>query len=146
VQFIGHGGVICSVDYTFNRSIGEASFPAPHRIRPAPGQENLEGIMRIEFQRAGGFAAPAMRQNFTVDLNDLSAEEAKEGERLVEQLDIAGLANRQRVKRPQPDVFYYQIVIQDDDNIQTIEASDTDMTPPLRQLIEWLTAHGVRRE
>src|SRR5262245_28420160 len=99
--------------------------------------------MRIEFQRAGGFAAPAMRQSYAVDLNDLSAEEAKEVERLVEQLDIASLANRQRVKKPQPDAFYYQVVIKDDDNIQTIEASDTDMTPPLRQLIEWLTAHGA---
>jgi hypothetical protein len=102
--------------------------------------------MRIEFQRAGGFAAPVMRQSYTVDLNDLTAEEAKEAERLIEQLDIASLANRQRVSKPQPDVFYYRVVIKGDDNIQTFEASDTDMTAPMRQLIEWLTAHVTHRE
>lgn len=102
--------------------------------------------MRIEFQRAGGFAAPAMRQSHAVDLSDLPDEEAKEAERLISQLDIASLSSRPRVKKPQPDAFYYRIVIKDGDNIQTIEASDTDMTPPLRQLIEWLTAHGAHRE
>jgi hypothetical protein len=95
--------------------------------------------MRIQFKRAGGFAAPAMNRNYTADLAELSAEDADELRRLVAQLDIAGLANHLINKPPRPDTFFYKVVVEDHGGQYTIQASDADMPASLRPLIDWLT-------
>ena|ERR1700754_4065543 len=95
--------------------------------------------MRIHFKRAGGFAAPAMNRDYTVDLANLPAEEAEELQKLITQLDIAGLASHPISKPPQPDAFYYRVVIEDHGGQYTIQTSDADMPASLRPLVEWLT-------
>ena len=101
--------------------------------------------MRIEFKRAGGFAAPAMRLDYTVDLDKLSADEAAEVQRLVQQMDIAELAARPVSNPPRPDAFHYRVVIDGPAGRHTIQASDADMPGLLRPLVEWLTQHAGSR-
>ena len=97
--------------------------------------------MRIEFQRSGGFAAPAMKLSHSVDSVDLPADEAEELEALVKQADVANLPARSVGERPRPDAFYYRVVIEDERGRNTIVTSDADMPPALRPLVNWLSQH-----
>lgn len=98
--------------------------------------------MRIEFQRSGGFAAPAMKLSHSVDSDDLPAHEAEQLEALIKQADVANLSAGAVGERPRPDAFYYRVVIEDERGRNTIVTSDADMPPALRALIQWLSRHA----
>lgn len=95
--------------------------------------------MRVEFLRSGGFAAPAMRQTYKVDSEDLSASEAEELKRLVGESNLAALPSSSPSSQSAPDAFSYRITVDDGDRSQTIRASDAEMPPSLQPLIDWLT-------
>jgi hypothetical protein len=101
--------------------------------------------MRIEFLRAGGFAAPASTGHCTVELEHLAAGEAQELRSLVEHLDFASFVEQGPPRRVMPDSFSYRLLIQDGDRNHTIETSDGEMPVSLRPLIEWLSARSSRR-
>jgi hypothetical protein len=97
--------------------------------------------MRIHFERAGGFAAPAMRQKVTIDPGTLPADEARSVADLVKAADLPALANRPRPERarPRPDAFHYRITVEDGGTRSTVEASDGDVPAALVPLIDWLS-------
>jgi hypothetical protein len=94
--------------------------------------------MKIEFSRAGGFAAPAMRQNVEIDTDDLPEHEAEELRQLV---NSAGLANlpTQSTTSPGPDAFHYRIKVSDEGLTHTATTSDANMPAGLHRLVNWLT-------
>ena len=94
--------------------------------------------MRVNLERAGGFAPPAMRLSCAVDSDELSAEDAAELKALVAGADVAALTGRARNSSPRPDAFHYRVTVDDDDGRHTVEASDGDMPATLRPLVEWL--------
>ena len=103
--------------------------------------------MRIEFRRAGGFAAPAMRQSYTVDSDDISAEEAQELQRLVEQSNVVNLSKikgHSVTQHPRPDTFFYSLIIEDSEGKHVVETSDLDMPASLRPLVSWLSKRASR--
>ncbi|HEX7176189.1 MAG TPA: protealysin inhibitor emfourin [Pyrinomonadaceae bacterium] len=104
--------------------------------------------MRISFDRAGGFAAPAMRRSFKVDTDELAADEAEELRGLLAEADIPSAASRQNAERagaarPRPDAFHYRLVVEDDEDTRTVVASDADMPESLRPLVQWLTKRST---
>lgn len=101
-------------------------------------------IMRIHFERGGGFAPTAMRLSHTVEAQELPASEAAELRRLIADADVAGLAGRTSVAPPRPDAFHYRLTIEDDAATHQIVASDADMPTTLRPLVSWLTKHAVK--
>jgi hypothetical protein len=69
--------------------------------------------MRIEFTKGGGFAAPALRQSYAIDSDELSPAEAEELHTMVEALDMESLANQSAAAQPRPDAFHYRVKIND---------------------------------
>jgi hypothetical protein len=100
--------------------------------------------MRIEFARGGGFAAPALRQKYEVNSDDLPPSEAEELHSLVGAVDVATLANPPAAQQPRPDAFHYRLMIDDGQSSHTIQASDADMPESVRPLIEWLSERASR--
>ncbi|MFL5574394.1 MAG: protealysin inhibitor emfourin [Gemmatimonadaceae bacterium] len=99
--------------------------------------------MRVHFERAGGFAAPAMRQRWTVDLDALPTEQAEQLRALVSAADVPGLAARpvDSMPRASPDAFHYRLTIDDGTREDTVVASDADMPGALWPLVRWLSEH-----
>ncbi len=97
--------------------------------------------MRIQFDRAGGLAAPAMRQSYTVESANLPADEANELKALVESAGIAELASTKGAAGApdRPDMFRYRITVENDGKRHTAVFSDADMPAAIRPLISWLT-------
>jgi hypothetical protein len=85
-----------------------------------------------------------MKLSHTVNSDQLSTDEASELDNLIRSADIKNLPPRPPGLRPRPDVFYYQLVIVDDDDNQTIKVSDADMPASLRPLVEWLTKRAAQ--
>jgi hypothetical protein len=94
--------------------------------------------MRVQLERAGGFAPSAMRLSHAVDSDELSTEDAAELKALISDADVAALAGRPRNSTPRPDAFHYRVTVDGDDGRHTVEASDGDMPATLRPLVEWL--------
>jgi emfourin len=96
--------------------------------------------MLIRFDRAGGFAGPAMRRSCTVDTDTLPTEEAKELRTLLNTTDIPGLAAQPAgaQARARPDAFHYRLIVEEAGRQHTLEVSDADMPPSLRPLVHWL--------
>ena len=94
--------------------------------------------MKIEFSRAGGLSAPAMRQNVEIDTDDLPEGEADEVRNLITNAGIAELA-KQAKPSPRPDAFHYRIRVNDKGVSHTATVSDADMPETLSPLIEWLS-------
>ena len=96
--------------------------------------------MRIRFDRAGGFAGPAMRRSYTADTDTLPADEAKELRALLNATDIPGLAAQPPGAQPRarPDAFHYRLVVEEGGQQHTVEVSDADMPSSLRPLVHWL--------
>lgn len=101
--------------------------------------------MRIRFDRAGGFAAPAMRRSLTVDTEELAADEAEELLALVRRADIPDAAGHQSAEAsgPRPDALHYRVIVEDGDDSHTVVASDADMPQTLRPLVQWLSERST---
>jgi hypothetical protein len=100
--------------------------------------------MRVHFERAGGFAPTATRLNYTADTNDLAPADADSLRKLVVNADVSNLTSRSRDLRPQPDAFYYRVTVEDGGGSNSVVASDTDMPPSLRPLVDWLTEQATK--
>jgi hypothetical protein len=91
--------------------------------------------MRIEFQRSGGVAAPAMKRSTTIDTKDLSEADRAHVTSLVSTASSAAAPTNE----PRPDAFGYKITIQDDSGgSRVLRASDCAMNESVRPLIDWL--------
>jgi hypothetical protein len=92
--------------------------------------------MKVTFERAGGFAQPAMRRRCMVDSQHLAADEAGELHRL-----LAALPAQHVPAQPAgsaPDAFHYRIQVEDAGKTTNIEASDATLSEEARALVHWL--------
>ena len=99
--------------------------------------------MKIQFTRSGGFAAPAMKQNVTVDTDDLPEAEANELVSLVNQADLPAVSAVPK-PQPRPDEFHYRISVEAEGQNQTVGVSDSSMPETLGPLVDWLSERATR--
>jgi hypothetical protein len=97
--------------------------------------------MRIQYERSGGFAGPAMRRSHVVDEDSLTGDEARELQHLVASADLAGHAAKRTGAAPKagPDVFRYRLTLEHEGQKHVVNLSDADMPESVRPLVEWLT-------
>jgi hypothetical protein len=92
--------------------------------------------MRIIFNRSGGFMGS--KSSLTVDLADLSLDQAKTLSRLVGEAHFFTLTENPPTK-PTPDGFQYTITVEAETNKRTIHTSDTSAPEELRPLLQELS-------
>jgi hypothetical protein len=96
--------------------------------------------MRIEFQRSGGFAAPAMKRSATIDTKDLPEAERAHVASLVSAAESAPPPSGE----PRPDAFSYKITIRDDSGgSRVLRVSDSSMPDSVRPLVDWLRGRAT---
>lgn len=93
--------------------------------------------MKVTIKENGGLA-PGMRQpGQTIDTSSLPEEKAKELSRLVEAANEAGTSNEEIAKQGR-DSISYTIKVEDVAEPIELKQSDTTMTQPVADLIEWI--------
>lgn len=97
--------------------------------------------MRIDFERSGGFAGMHLRA--TLDTDELTAEEAQELRRLVEEAGFFGLPARTPPAEG-ADRFAYTITVSEAGRTHTVETSDGSVPDQLQPLLVRLN-RAVRR-
>jgi len=103
-------------------------------------------MMRIRFERSGGFLPSAMKLDHTINSEDLSPDDVGTLESLVAQAGIADLSKQQAPVKARPDASYYRLTVEDDEGSHSVQASDADMPTTLRPLVKWLTDRARKRD
>ena len=99
--------------------------------------------MRIKFERSGGFAGMMITKE--IDVSKLKPTEAKKLTGLIQSAEFFKLPQKPVAaagKRSvaQPDRFQYTVTIEDDNNKQhTVTASEQNLPPNLKPLVDWLS-------
>jgi hypothetical protein len=91
--------------------------------------------MRISYERSGGFMGRKVK--FSVDLDELSNDQAETLKRLLEKADFFNLPEN-LIPRPVPDEFTYIITVETATQSHRVRVSDTSMTDLLRPLLDEL--------
>ena len=123
--------------------LGHAETPnGPQRERRF--EECSAHIMRIEFERSGGFAG--LRLAATIEVDSLSVEEADELCRLVEEAGFFDLPTLIAGGDARPDQFTYKVTVETQGRGHTVELENGEPPPALRPLLDRLTrvARGRR--
>lgn len=94
--------------------------------------------MRIQFERTGGLAAPAMRRGCTVDTASLPKDEAREVEDLLDAANLFAIPAGPAAQAAGRDVFTYRITVEDGGRRHSVEVPERGMPAALRPLIDWL--------
>ena len=97
--------------------------------------------MRLELVRSGGFAN--LRVPAHLETSELPPEEAEEIEALVGQVDLEDLAERSPLRGPGADRFQYDLKVTRDEGEHRVIASEGEVSPELRALIDRVLAHGA---
>ena len=96
--------------------------------------------MRVTVERSGGFAG--ITKTASVDRDALAPADAETMDELVRALDDAApLAD---APSPERDRFEYAVSLETGEGLRTITASESDASPSLRRLIEWVTSTADR--
>lgn len=93
-------------------------------------------MTQIDFERSSGLVGRRIR--YSVDLHDLSADEAQNLQKLIDEANFFDLPEDLHGSAT-PDEFQYQLSIQDGDKRHTVNASDTTMPRSLVPLVKELT-------
>ncbi len=102
--------------------------------------------MRIKFERSGGFAGMVISKE--IDVNKLAPAEAKKLSGLIQSAEFFKLPKKTAAtamsKRSvaQPDRFQYKVTIEDDDKKHTVIASEQNLPPNLKPLVDWLNVES----
>jgi hypothetical protein len=101
-------------------------------------------IMRIEFERSGGFSG--LRVAATIEADSLSKEESDELCHLVEDAGFFDLPTRIAGPATQSDQFSYKVTVDDGGQRHTVVLENSEPPPLLRPLVDWLSraARGRR--
>jgi hypothetical protein len=90
--------------------------------------------MRVTVERSGGFAG--ITKTASVDRDALAPADAETMDELVRDLDDAApLAD---AASPERDRFEYAVTLETGERSRMITASESDASPSLRRLIEWV--------
>jgi hypothetical protein len=95
--------------------------------------------LHVDFARSGGFAGLTMETS--VDADELSPEEQAELEELVRAVEGAGPVES---TRPGVDRFQYDIEISRGEEVNRFSVGETDLTPELKALSDWLLERAKR--
>jgi hypothetical protein len=95
--------------------------------------------LHVDFARSGGFAGLTLETS--VDADELSPEEQAELERLVGAVEAAGEVES---TRPGVDRFQYDVAILRGDEKKEFSVGETDLTPELKALSDWLLERARR--
>jgi hypothetical protein len=95
--------------------------------------------LHVDFARSGGFAGLTL--DTSVDADDLPPEEQAELERLVRAVEGAAAV---KTTRPGVDRFQYDIAISRGKESKRFSVGETDLTPELKALSEWLLERARR--
>ncbi len=90
--------------------------------------------------RSGGFAN--LRVPAHLDTSDLPPEEAQEIEALVGRIDLEDLAERSPLRGRGVDRFQYDLTVVRDGEEHHVTASENEISPDLRALIDKVLTHG----
>jgi len=93
--------------------------------------------MQIQFERSGGFAG--MRFAATIDTDSLSAEQAEELRKLVNEAQFFELPGSLTSPSPAADQFQYKLTVEDEGRRHTVETTDGAAPGSLRPLLRRLT-------
>ena len=100
--------------------------------------------MRITFSMSGGFAhMPGLSRPVSIDLSELSADEAQELQVLLQDLDFSGL--RKVAAKPRSgaaDYRTYKIAVEEGNRTRSIMLTDPVEDPKLQRLIAILRGKG----
>lgn len=94
--------------------------------------------MRIHFERAGGFAG--IRLKADVDTDELSAEEAKSLQALVENAKLGEVRQASGLGGKIRDAFEYWLTVEDDGKRYSVRVTDETISPSVQPLITRLLA------
>ncbi len=97
--------------------------------------------MRLDVVRSGGFAN--LRVPAHLDTSELAPEEAQEIEALVGRVDLEGLAERSPLRGPGADRFQYDVKVTREEGEHRVIASESEVSPELRALIDTVLARGA---
>ena len=95
--------------------------------------------LRIEFARSGGFAGITL--GTSVDAADLAPEERGVADRLVAAVEAAGLPESTDAG---VDRFQYDLTISRGADSQHVRVGESDVTPELKALSDWLLERAKR--
>jgi len=96
--------------------------------------------MRVTVERSGGFAGIA--KTASVDRDALAPADAETMDELVRDVDDAApIADAPSQER---DRFEYSVTLETGEGLRTITASESQVSPSLRRLIEWVTSTADR--
>ncbi len=93
--------------------------------------------MRIQFERTGGFAG--MRMATTIDMESLSAGEARELREMVDAAHFFDLPAVIKSPTPGADQFHYKLTVEVEERRHTVETSDAAAPETLQPLFLRLT-------
>ena len=95
--------------------------------------------MRVRFKMDGGFVyLPARSEPTTIDTDELSEEEAKELERLIEAAGFFELPETSSPPRGAADYLRYTISATTPEHSHTVQLTDPIEDPHVRALVEYL--------
>ena len=94
--------------------------------------------MRIEFERAGGFAG--MRMAVTVETETLSPEEARELQALLDAAHFFDLPAVMTAPARGADRFIYRLTVEREAQRHTVEMGEAAVPETLQPLVQRLTA------
>jgi hypothetical protein len=98
--------------------------------------------IRIDLERSGGFAGVTMRAS--VDTGTLPPDEAREIDRLVGQVDFAGLARRPPAPPRGADRFHYDLTVRRGGERHHVSLPESAVPPELKPLLDRLVAIARR--
>ncbi len=96
--------------------------------------------MHLCVVRSGGFAN--LRTSASLDTDEVPREEAKEIEALVGRIDLEDLAERSPLRGRGADRFQYDLTVVRDGEEHHVTASENEISPELRALIDKVLSHG----
>ncbi len=94
--------------------------------------------MRIQFERVGGFAG--IRLKTEVDTDQLSPEEAKSLQELVEQAKLSDVRQAPRAASNVRDAFEYWLTVQDKEKRHSLRMTDGTIPASVQPLVTRLLA------
>lgn len=99
--------------------------------------------MRIDFERSGGVAGT--RLAVAIDSRSLKPQEITTLERLLQRSDFFRAPSALGRKETSADRFHYVVTIADSARKHTITRVESELSPSMRELIDWLTEVSRRR-
>src|SRR5712692_10147380 len=98
--------------------------------------------MRIDFERSGGIAGTRLAA--AIDTRSLKAQEIEALEELLRRSDFFQAPPNLGRDDPSADRFHYVVTIADPARKHTVSRGESELSPSMRALIDWLTQASRR--